>query len=276
MFQKLYKWKQIQRITMVCLLGSFSVSCAFLPPLEGESGQSSIGRQGSNIDGVDSFAGATGGLAIGAVVSANGRDALKPYQRWRYADQLASYILHANPQLHGQVDSYEYVSKRMGKPFANLLKSYRLTGDLDGESLDALRSAELRRRYLMMVNILPFEEINELSPDSNGVVGKYNEEVDDYYDVQYQTIRVLALRVQVYDTAAGSKIYDDIFRSDHGGVSLATERTSRKYVGNSLVATLSNSFSNGFRDNEYPPAPKTDDVFQFLWGRIAEEVPGAF
>jgi len=130
---------------MVCLLGSFSVSCAFLPPLEGESGQSSIGRQGSNIDGVDSFAGATGGLAIGAVVSANGRDALKPYQRWRYADQLASYILHANPQLHGQVDSYEYVSKRMGKPFANLLKSYRLTGDLDGESLDALRSAELRQ-----------------------------------------------------------------------------------------------------------------------------------
>ena len=228
-----------------------------------------------SVSGVSDAGAAASGLAVGAVVSANGRDALKPYQRWRYADQLASHILAANPQLQGQVDSYEYVSKRMGAPFAKLVKGYRQTGDLDGLALDALRSAELRRRHLMMVNILPFEEVNELSSDSKDIVGRYNDEVDDYYDVSYQTIRVLALRVQVYDTVAGSKIYDDIFRSDHGGVSLASERTARKYVGNSVVATLSNSLTSGFRDNEYPPAPKTEDVFRFLWGKIAEVVPGS-
>jgi len=47
-----------------------------------------------------------GGLVVGAVVNAEGRSALKPYQRWRYADQVASHILAVNPGLSGHVDSY--------------------------------------------------------------------------------------------------------------------------------------------------------------------------
>ena len=179
MFQKLYKRKQIQRIAVVFALGLFSASCAFFPIDDIESKGSVFDRSGVSVSGVSDAGAAASGLAVGAVVSANGRDALKPYQRWRYADQLASHILAANPQLQGQVDSYEYVSKRMGAPFAKLVKGYRQTGDLDGLALDALRSAELRRRHLMMVNILPFEEVNELSSDSKDIVGRYNDEVDD-------------------------------------------------------------------------------------------------
>jgi len=287
MYQILYKLKQTRHIAVVCALGLFATSCAFLPGhYHGHdhgpghtSADHAGGVHGGSGDGYGYGGGARAevpesGLAIGAVVAAQGRSALKPYKHWRHADRLASHILNANPHMQGRIDSYEYVSKRMGAPFKELVKSYRLNGDLDAEALNAVRSAQLRRRYLMMVSILPNEETIELSPDKEAVIGRLNEDVDDYYDVRYQTIRLASVRVQVYDTVSGQKLSDDIFRSDDGGVSLAAERNSRKYVGNSIVATISNSATNGFRESEYPPAPANDTVYNYLWGRIARGVPG--
>ena len=213
------------------------------------------------------------GLAVGAVVSAAGGKALKPYLRWSYADKLASQILEFNPRMRGQVDSYEYVSRRMGKSFSSLIENYREVGDLDGAALVALREAQLRRRFLMMVNILPLDQVIQLEPDAAPVIGRLNEEVDDYYDMRYQTVRLQELRVQIYDTAAGQKIFDEVFRSDDGGLSLASERSARKYVGNSLVAALSNSLANGFRDSEHPAAPKAEAVLERVWRNVAQALP---
>jgi len=99
-----------------------------------------------------------GGLVVGAVVNAEGRSALKPYQRWRYADQVASHILAVNPGLSGHVDSYEYMAARVGKPLDSLLKGYRREGRFNSDAIEALTQSQLRRRYLMMVNILPNEQ----------------------------------------------------------------------------------------------------------------------
>lgn len=270
MYQILYKWRLIRRIVAVSSFGLFSVSCAIGHFDHGQPVQPGYGHQ----SGASGYQGLPDrGLAVGAVVSADGRDALKPYLRWRYADQLASHILYTHPHMQGQVDSYEYVSRRV-RSFDSLLKRYRQQGDLDGEALRTLREAELRRRYLMMVSILPGEESIELPPDLDPVVGHLNEKVDDYYDMRYHTIRLMTVRVQIFDTAAGQKIFDDVFSSNDGGVALASERRTRKYVGNSLVAALSNSASNGFRHTEYPPAPKIDVVFDRLWQRVAQALPG--
>ena len=125
---------------------------------------------------------APNGLVVGAVINASGRPALSSADRWRYSDQLASSILAANPELSGNIDSYEYLARRVGAPLKSLLKGYRLEGDLNPRALESLKSAELRRRYLMLVSILPEEQSFPLKPDSRPVIGKLNREVHDYRD----------------------------------------------------------------------------------------------
>ena len=263
MYQKLNKSSQI-KCFLIAVSAALLTSCT-----NGHIGSGSGG--GISIDFSDE------GLAVGTVVHAQGRSALAPYQRWRLADQLASHILYSSPHLEGKVDSYEYVAKRVGEPFGSLVQSYRLEGDLSDRALSVFRDAELRRRYLMMVSISPLEESIELHPDASPVVGQMNREVKDYYDMRYQTIRLAEIRVQVYDTFSASKVSDQVYRSDDNGVSLARERNSRQYVGNSLLAALSNSASNGFKhsSNAYPPAPSNDDVMNYLWRGIASSLPGA-
>ncbi len=263
MYQKLNKLSQIKGFAVAASIALLS-ACAFSPSERDDSGLSiDFSRDG---------------LAVGAVVHATGRPALQPFERWRHADQLASHILYSNPQLEGQVDSYEYVAKRVGEPFNSLVQSYRLEGDISSRALQVFSEKKLRRRYLMMVSILPIEESIELQPDAQPVVGRMNRSVEDYFDMKYQTIRLAALRVQVYDTVAARKVADRVFRTDDKGVSLATTRHRRRYVGNSLLAALANSVTNGFRDSgsaQYPAAPSIDDVMNYLWRGVASSLPGA-
>ena len=103
-----------------------------------------------------------------------------------------------------------------------------------------------------------------------------NREVKDYYDQNRQTILLTAVRVQVFDTVTGSKISDNLVRSDDGDRMLATESRSRQYVGNSVLATITNAVSNALSNSpegQYPPPPKRDDVLNHIWTRIAEQVP---
>jgi len=214
---------------------------------------------------------------VGAVVNATGRPALRPFERRRYADQIASSILLANPELSGNIDSYEYLSRRVGAPLGSLLKGYRAEGDFSSRALASLKSAELRRRYLMMVSILPEEQSFPLKPDIEPVIGKLNRDVDDYYDQNRQTILLTAVRVQVFDTVTARKISDNLVRSDDGGRMLATEFKSRQYVGNSVFASITNAVSNALKsspEGRYPPPPKRDDVLSHIWTRIAQQLPG--
>ncbi len=217
------------------------------------------------------------GLVVGAVINAPGRSVLTSADRWRYSDQLASAILAANPELSGNIDSYEYLARRVGAPLDSLLKAYRVEGDLSSRALESLKSAELRRRYLMLVSILPEEQSFPLKPDTSPVVGRLNRDVHDYRDHNRQTILLTAVRVQVFDTVSARKIADNIVRSDDGGRMLATESRSREYVGNSVFATITNSVSNalkGSADGKHPPPPKRDDVLRHIWTRVAVQLPG--
>lgn len=269
MYQKLNKSSQIKQFLVICSVALLS-SCSW-SAYDGYSDErgSHDGATALSID----FS--QGGLAVGAVVNAHGRSPLRAFERWKKADQLASHILYSNPQLQGSVDSYEYVSKRVGEPFESLIQSFRLEGDLSDRALQAFKAAELRRRYLMLVSISPHEESIELQPELDPVIGQMNREIEDYYDARYQTIRLSAVRVQVYDTQQASKVFDQEFRSDDGGVALASERQSREYVGNSLLAALTNSAANGFKRTGYPAAPDKDDVMIYIWQRIANSLPGA-
>ena len=289
MFQILYKSKQFRCIAWLTLVLQITSGCALFYHEHDDHWSSGIDYRSDRLGGYDDRGTSrdsdidrdrrdnfrdevTEGIAVGAVVSLGGSK-LEPYQRWRYADQLASYILEANPDLKGRVDSYQYVSRRMGKPFETLVKAYRLDGELRGAALDALTAAQLRRRHLMMVSILPVDEEIQLPPERKAVIGRLNAEVDDYYTTQYQTIRLLALQVQVYDTVTGNLVSEEIFRSDDDGVSWATERKSVEYVGNSLLATLSNSALKTIQPGAYPKAPDRDDLIDGIWQRVAASVP---
>ena len=217
------------------------------------------------------------GLIVGAVVNAEGRSSLEAYERWRYADQLASRILKTNPELSGSVDSYQYLSKRVGKPLGLILKKFRLDGELDDSALETLKSAQLRRRYLLLASIQPEEESVQLKPQSEPVVGPVNRSVHDYHDEKRLTVLFASVRVQIYDTFSGRKIFDDTIRSDDGGRILAAENSYREYVGNSIFASISNSIANGLTGSAggaYPAPPERDDVLVFLWERVAEKLPG--
>ena len=262
MYRKLNKKRLFQQIAFVSSLAVLS-SCSwfFSSDFDSDGGGGNFSVDFSN-----------GGLAIGTVVAANGRKALKPFERWRYADQLASHVLLANPDLEGKVDSYEYVSRRVGKPFASLVQGYRLEGDLSQQAIEQFRQFELRRKYLLMATITPLEQEIQLPPDRVQIPGDLNKEVEDYEEVRYQTVRLASVRVQLYDTESATKIAEREFRSDDNGVSIATERESRKYVGNSLLATLSNIATDPNGDGKYPPAPSRDVVLNYIWERIAEAI----
>ncbi len=219
-----------------------------------------------------------GGLAVGFVVNHESSKSLKSYQRHLYSDQLATFILENNPQLKGNIDSYNYVSTRIGKPFESLINSYKLEGDLSPRALTQLKNAQLRRRFLMLVSILPVDEEIQMSVDVEPVLGAAYPEVEDYEDVRYQTGRLKAVKVQVYDTSQGRKVLDQIYSSDHGGLLLAAERNGRRYVGNSLLGAMANSVTNRIRNSGssgHPPAPSSAATLNYIWERIAKSMPGA-
>ncbi|OED37685.1 hypothetical protein AB833_22730 [Chromatiales bacterium (ex Bugula neritina AB1)] len=218
-----------------------------------------------------------GGLAVGFVVNREGSPSLKAYERHLYTDQLASYILGNNPQLKGKLDSYGYVSARIGKPFSSFINSFKMEGELSRRSVEQLKEAQLRRRFLMLVTILPVDEEIQLPVEVEGVGGLINPEIEDYEDVRYQTGRLKVVHVQVYDTKTGSKVQDQLYSSDDGNILLATERHGRRYTGNSLMGALANSVSNRISKsgNNHPPAPSETVTLNYIWERIAKSVPGA-
>ena len=259
MYQKLYNSKRFKRFASLFGLALFISAC-----------HQSCGGP------FQEQAAAPGGLIVGAVMHAPGREALKPFERRRYADQLATSILTANPELSGSIDSYEYLSLRIGAPLGSLLNGYRAGGDFSPAALEALKTAQLRRRYLMMVSILPEEQSFPLKPDVEPVIGRLNREIPDYRDQSRQTILLTAVRVQVFDTITARKISDNIVRSDDGGQILANEYKSRQYVGNSVIASISNAVSNALRktpEGKYPPPPARDDVLRHIWTRVAVQLP---
>lgn len=221
-----------------------------------------------------------GGLAVGLVANLKGSKKLKSYERHLYADQVASHILNANPDLQGNIDSYAYVSARMGDDvFGSMADSYRMEGELSPRALQQVKQVKLRRRFLMLVSILPVNDTLQLPVGVDAVTGKSNPELSDYEDVRFQTARLKAVRVQVYDTAKARKVLDKIYTSGDENRMLATERTGRRYKGNSLLGALANSVSNRVQhasDVEHPPAPSERDTLHYIWQRIGESLPGAF
>ena len=219
-----------------------------------------------------------GGLAVGFVTTSGSASALKPYQRARYADRLASAILEMNPGLTGQVDSYSYVSARIGKPFGDMVKSYRLEGQLSKSFLRQLKTSQLRRRYLMLASILDIDKTYELPVEVTPLSGPSNPDLKDYQNVRFHTVRFKAVNVQVYDTHNGRKIIDEIISSDQQDVMLASERSGRRYLGNSLLGALANSVSNrvqGASDTDHPRAPSADVALDYLWRQIALKLHGS-
>lgn len=218
------------------------------------------------------------GLAVGFVVNSGKESSLKNHERLRYADKLASAILEFNPSLSGSVDSYEYVAARVGKPFSDLVNSYRLEGDLSDRAIGQFYNAQLRRRYLMLATISPIDQVVELQAEVNPKSGPSNYDLEDYEDVRLHTVRLNAVRVQVYDLRARRKIQDEIYSSDDQNTMLATEAEGRIYVGNSLLAAIANGVSNRIRhggDLDHPKAPARDVTLDHLWRQIAQSLPGA-
>ena len=217
------------------------------------------------------------GLAVGFVTTSGTAAQLKPYQRARYADRLASAILEINPSLTGQVDSYTYVSARVGKPFADIVKSYRTEGQLSQRVLRQLKTSQLRRRYLMLATILDIDKTYELPVEVTPLKGPSNPDLEDYQNVRFHTVRFKAVNVQVYDTYNGRRILDKIISSDQQDVMLASERTGRRYLGNSLLGAFANSVSNrvqGASDVDHPPAPSAEQALDYLWRQIAVQLRG--
>jgi len=184
-------------------------------------------------------------------------------------------MLASNPELRGRVDSYKYVSKRIGKPYGALLDGFRLEGDLTDKALQQIQDYKLRRRFLLLASILPYEETSQLPPARKVVTGRLNPEVKDYYDVRYQTIRDLAVKIHVYDIVSGSKVFEDVFHSAQTGKSLATEKKARKYEGNSVLGAVSNTAANGFKEPSHPRPPRRDDVLQYIWSFAAKDIAAA-
>jgi hypothetical protein len=218
------------------------------------------------------------GLAVGFVVNSGATAALKPYERRRYADKLASAILEYNPGLTGMLDSYGYVSARVGKGFSELINSYRLEGELSNRALRQIETAQLRRRYLMLATIAPVDEVFELPAEVQPRQGPSNYEIDDYENVRLHTVRLNLVRVEVYDTRGGQKIFEQEYSSDDQNSMLATEEGGVRYVGNSLLAALANGVSNRIKhgsDLKHPKAPAKDLTLDQLWRQVAQSLPGA-
>jgi hypothetical protein len=218
------------------------------------------------------------GLAVGFVVRPQGSRALKPYERSNHAYDIARNILAANPRLRGNLSGYRYVSKRTGQSFKSIVDRYRLEGDLNRSALAELKRARLQRRFLLLATISPVDEIIELPPEVETVVGSTHPETSDYERVRLQTMRLNAVRVQVYDTWNARKVLQQEVRSDDKNRMFATERTGVRYKGNSLAGALVNSLSNRMRhtsDIRHPPPPNKRDALNFLWRRIAQSVPGS-
>jgi len=187
------------------------------------------------------------GLAIGFVVRSHGSVALKAYERSNHAYDIARNILAANPRLRGNLSGYRYVSQRVGKHFKSFVDRYRLEGDLSRSALGDLKRAQLQRRFLLL-------------------------------GVRLQTMRLNAVKVQVYDTWQGRKVLEQVVRSDDKNRMFATERSGVRYKGNSLMGALANSVSNRIAhtsDIRHPPPPNKRDALNFLWRRIAQAVPGS-
>jgi hypothetical protein len=231
-----------------------------------------------NPDSLPSSAVVRDGLAVGFVVNSGSSGALKEHERRRYADKLASAILDVNPSLSGKLDSYEYVSARVGKPMSDLINSYRLEGDLSRRAMSQFHNAQLRRRYLMLVTISPIDQVVELQAEVKAKSGPANYDLEDYEDIRLHTVRLNAVRVQVYDLRAQSKIQDQTYSSDDQNTMLATETEGRRYVGNSLLAALANGVSNRIRhggDLDHPEAPGRNVTLDHLWRQVAQSLPGA-
>lgn len=221
---------------------------------------------------------ARNGLAIGVVVNSGGSAALKGHERRRYSDKLASAVLEFNPGLAGNLDSYAYVSARVGKPFNNLVNSYRLEGDLSERALSQFSDAKLRRRYLALATISAIDKVVELPAEVTPRSGPANYNLGDYEDVKMHTVRLKAVRVQIYDLLARRKISDDVYSSDDQDTMLASKSQGRRYVGNSLLAAIANGVSNRIRhggDLNHPKAPGRDMTLDYLWRRIAQNLPKA-
>lgn len=217
------------------------------------------------------------GLAIGFVVKSHGSKALKAYERSNHAYDIASNILAANPRLRGNMSGYRYVSQRLGDDFKSIVDRYRLEGDLSRSALALLKRADLQRRFLLLATISPLDEIIELPPEVETIVGGTHPETPDYERVRLQTIRLNAVRVQVYDTWHGRKVLQQVVRSDDKNRMFATERSGVRYKGNSLMGALANGLSNRIANSDvrHPPPPKWQDSINFLWRRIAQAVPGS-
>jgi len=291
MYQKMYNMRRLRNATMASAL-TFLSACSVLGGsdwsfyrAQGDGGDirgghhshgdghgGSRDQSGQDPNGYESGFPPKDGIAVGAIVSAGGGTSLKSYQRWKYSDQLASHMLSSNPELRGRVDSYQYVSKRIGKPYGAILEGYRLEGDLTSNALQQIQGYKLRRRFLLLASILPYEETTELPPERKVVTGRLNPEVKDYYDVRYQTIRDLAVKVHVYDTVMGQKVFEEVFHSAQTGKSLATEKQTRKYEGNSVLGAVTNTAANGFKDPSHPKPPRRDDVLQYIWSFAATDV----
>jgi len=217
------------------------------------------------------------GLAVGFVVKTQGASALKPYERSKHAYNLAGNILSSNPRLRGKLSGYRYVSQRLGQSFASFVDRYRLEDGLSRSALNELKDRRLERRFLLLATIRPLDEIIELPPEIETVVGSTNTDVQDYERVRLQTIRLNEVHVRVYDTWRGRKVLDQLVRSDDNNRMFATQRTGTRYKGNSLLGALANSVSNGIArsDISHPPPPNKQDALNFLWQRIAQSVPGS-
>lgn len=242
-----------------------STSCAFLPTPAGHPG------------GGGNTAPMKGGVAVGVVVNQLGAKPLKDYERRRYADQIAAQILHQHPSLDGRIDSYAYVSRRMGKdPFKDFVKAFREHGSLAPRHRNALIESKLRRRYLMLVGISPVDEKLQLPPIVQPVPHKANGRLADYELVRYQTARVKTVELQVYDTTNGRLILREKISSTDGGKAVVNERTGKRYKGNSLLAAVTNSLGNKLRyggNADYPQAPSKAHTLNYIWQLIAEAVP---
>jgi len=266
------KWHTLNRKLSVAgiVLWVFTLAACGVRP---DSGEASYRHSSYNADAL-----AKDGLAVGFVVKSHGSAALKAYERSNHAYDIARNILAANPRLRGNLSGYRYVSQRVGKNFKSFIDRYRLEGDLSRSALNDLKRAQLQRRFLLLATLAPLDEIIELPPEVEPIVGSSNPQTGDYERVRLQTMRLNAVKVQVYDTWRGRKVLEQIVRSDDKNRMFATERSGVRYKGNSLMGALANSVSNRIAhtsDIRHPPPPNKRDALNFLWRRIAQSVPGS-
>ncbi len=250
------------RLLCTLAIAVFCTSCALFPSPGGEHGAA-----GGRI---------TGGLAVGFVVNQSGAKKLKDFERRRYADQIAAQILLANPAIDGRIDSYGYVSRRLGSAFSDVVDAYRRNGSLEPRHRATMVESKLRRRYLMLVSISPVDEKVQMPPVVQAVPHKNNGQLADYELVRYQTARIKTVEVQVYDTVNGRRVLLEEFSSTDGGKAVVNERTGKRYKGNSLLAAVTNSLGNKLRyggNVSYPEAPSTAHTLNYIWQLIAEGLP---